>query len=458
MLELKNTQLSSEIWRIKIPHLSVRKDSSDEEDDEYEDEEVEFKIHPKLLVGCLRIDSYFASNMIPSIDVFLDIARVELNVLNDLKRDGHKPDIMVNYQLNDDRELRHVFLKNQLNSLKMYAQIFDENCMNLELDSSLSISIIDYSCSNFIPLVDSFHWKVMVDLNNEEINVNLLTDSIKIKYGPSIGHALMTSKKIWEQNLSLAEPTIVNNELVIHTRFIVCNNTVFPISFNQFKTNEEIYLLPKAFCLYSFRTDKIDQQLQLSTCQKNVWSRKSDAIFVNRDTIEYVLLDDGQYLILTVKSISSTQKKISINGQIEVYNMCKEVFRLQYKFYDKSIENAEKCEINEFDLGGRCSGSIYGKCLSNSQQSMRLKIAKDDKKGWSGEIPLREIINNNKPWMVKVPSITKGGHTSFWVRIIRETVKLSDSEHVGRVLVIIWPLFMLKSLLTVHTTVGSTLK
>ena len=81
-----------------------------------------------------------------------------------------------------------------------------------------------------------------------------------------------------------------------------------------------------------------------------------------------------------------------------------------------------------------------------------MKISQAENKGWSGEIPLQEIVSNNRPWLVKVPSCSKGGHTSFWVRILRETVILSQSESVNRVLVIIWPLFMLKSMLTVSTT------
>lgn len=60
-------------------------------------------------------------------------------------------------------------------------------------------------------------------------------------------------------------------------------------------------------------------------------------------------------------------------------------------------------------------------------------------------------MTNNRPWLVKVPSSIKGGHTSFWVRILRETITLHDGK-INRVLVIIWPLFMLKSMLTVSTT------
>lgn len=53
---------------------------------------------------------------------------------------------------------------------------------------------------------------------------------------------------------------------------------------------------------------------------------------------------------------------------------------------------------------------------------------------------------NNKPWLVKVPS--NNGYISFWVRIIRQNVK----NEVCRVLVMIWPMFMTRSLFPCNIT------
>jgi vacuolar protein sorting-associated protein 13B len=90
----------------------------------------------------------------------------------------------------------------------------------------------------------------------------------------------------------------------------------------------------------------------------------------------------------------------------------------------------------------------------------RLKLStKEVGKGWSGEIPLKEIISNSRPWLVKVPSSINKGFSSFWVRIIREDIAGQQQSQPGlktvvpqRVLVVVWPLFMMQSCLSCDTT------
>lgn len=449
ILDLKNNRPSSEIWRIKIPRVFLKKDSDDEDDEP----DYEFKMHPKVLVACLRIDSFFVSNIIPNIDVFADIGHMELNLLNKITKYDVMPEILKNFTLLDDRGKNHKAIKMMMDNVKLYGQFYDENYMNFEVDSVLSADIIDYSCSNMVQLLEEVHWKSLIDIHHNELNLHLLTDKIHFKYGPSVGHSLLAIKNMWDRNMKEVPSNPFNNqELILHTKYLICNNTVFPVGVNQVNTNEMLCLMPQTCSLYSFRTDKLEQQLEFCICNKKEWTEKSSPIFVHREMEQFLKISENQYFIVTVKNVTSVQRKITINGQIAIFNMSKEIFRVQYKRYDKDIEAPDKCETDEFDLGSQKNVSVFGSCQQDSQQSIRLRILKNEKKGFSGEIPLREIVKNNKPWLVKVPSITKGGHTSFWVRILRQTLAVSDNEDISRVLVMIWPLFVMKSLLPIHTT------
>lgn len=79
------------------------------------------------------------------------------------------------------------------------------------------------------------------------------------------------------------------------------------------------------------------------------------------------------------------------------------------------------------------------------------------RKGWSGEIPLHKNGKNNLPWLLKVPTSLNQNFVSFWVRVIREDIpNMAIPRHPQRILVIIWPLFMVKSLLASDTTVHKT--
>ncbi|CRL05825.1 CLUMA_CG018852, isoform A [Clunio marinus] len=442
LLDLKQNRPSAEVWRIKIPRVFCKRDSDDDDDDNNGD--YEFQMHPKVLVACLRIDSYYVSNAIPKVDAFVEVSHAEINLMNKMEVVEKLPEFLSNYHFMDDRGKEHEAVKMSMKNIKIYGQFFDENYENFEFDSIVGLNVIDYGCGNLVPLISDFRMKTLVDHHLNDVNLNVMTDKIDLKYAPAIGHSLMTTTKIWTQQLR----KIPNQNLVIHTKFVICNNTANPIGINQFQTNEMICLMPQTFILYSFRTDKLEQSLQLCVCLKGLWSLKTKPMKIHQDGTEFVMLEENQFFVVTVKSLTNFQRKITIDGTVGIFNMTKELFRIQYKRYDKDIDAPDNSEAIEFDIDGHRSGSVFGTCMTDSQQSIRLRLVKNEKKVFSGEIPLREIVVNNKPWLVKVPSMASCGFTSYWVRIIRET-----KNKISRVLVMIWPMFVTKSLLPINTTV-----
>lgn len=441
MLDLKQNRPSAEVWRIKIPRVFLKRDS----DDEDEGGDYEFQMHPKVLVACLRIDSYYMSSAIPNLDVFMDVSHAEVNLMNKIETAEKLPDIVKNFHLSDDRGKEHEAGKIVMKKLKVFGQFFDENYENFEVDANIGAEIIDYGCGNLVPIIEEVRFKFLIDLHQSDVNLNLMTEKIRLKYSPALGHSFLMTKAIWERHLCEAKQ---KDELILHTKFIICNNTASPIGISQYQTNEMMCLMPQSFVLYHFRTDKMEQSIQFCICLKGVWSLKTAAICIHRDGTEFVKLDENQFFVVTVKSITNFQKKITIDGSVVVFNMTKEIFRIQYKRYDKDIDAPDKSEAMEFDIDAHRSGSVFGVCVADSQQSIRLRMVKNERKVFSGEIPLREIVVNNKPWLVKVPSTAKCGYTSFWVRIVRQTV-----ADISRVLVMIWPMFVTKSLLPLNTTV-----
>lgn len=440
MLDLKQNRPMAEVWRIKIPRVFLKRDS----DDEDEGGDYEFQMHPKVLVACLRIDSYYVSSAVPNLDVFVDVSHIEVNVMNKMSCEQKMPEIVANFQHMDDRGKEHEAGKVIVKNMKVFSQFFDEGYENFEVDATIGAEITDYGCGNLVPIIDDFRFKALIDLHQSDVNLNFMTDKVQLKYSPSIGHSLLMTRKIWEQHLSESKL----KEMVLHTKFIICNNTASPVGISQFQTNEMICLMPQSFVLYHFRTDKLEPKMQFCVCLRGAWTVKSLPIHIHQEGTELVKLDENQYFVVTVKSVTNIQRKVTIDGSAIIFNMTKELFRIQYKRYDKDIDAPDKCEAMEFDIDAHRSGSVFGVCVPDSQQSIRLRMAKTDKKVFSGEIPLREIVVNNKPWLVKVPSTAQCGYTSFWVRIIRQT-----SEDISRVLVMIWPMFVAKSLLPESTLV-----
>jgi hypothetical protein len=182
----------------------------------------------------------------------------------------------------------------------------------------------------------------------------------------------------------------IDDELIC-TKFTIFNNTSSAIGISQRDTNEMICVMPQAKEFYQFYTDKRKQVLQLSIYSNGTWSGKTEAFSIHHESIEYLKVDDFQYFIVTVKNISNYQRKVIIDGQVSIFNMTKEFFRVQYKRYDKDIDTPEKCEIQESNVNSQGNFSVFGNCQFDSQQSIRLRLIKSDKKLFSGEIPVRLI-------------------------------------------------------------------
>ena len=164
------------------------------------------------------------------------------------------------------------------------------------------------------------------------------------------------------------------------------------IGISQQDTNEVVCIMPQGNEFYQFYTDKQKQFLQISIYANNAWGSKSEAFSIDHETTDYIRMSENQYFIVTVKNISNYQRKVIISGQVSIFNMTKEIFRVQYKRYDKDIETPEKCEIQEFNLTSKANYSIFGSCQFDSQQSIRLRLIKSERKLFSGEIPVRIIF------------------------------------------------------------------
>ncbi|XP_013137520.1 PREDICTED: uncharacterized protein LOC106102547 [Papilio polytes] len=104
---------------------------------------------------------------------------------------------------------------------------------------------------------------------------------------------------------------------------------------------------------------------------------------------------------------------------------------------------------------GQCAGELPPErvcpallCETAADLSLKVKFLSHDT-GWSGDIPIKECPKENVPWLVKVPSGDDMAFVSVWCRVSRAS---SD----GRLLATFWPLFVLRSHLSLDTEVMIT--
>lgn len=387
---MPNIRVSSEIWRILIfqPFISIdgqyfqeENSSDDEENDsvlekslkvvgetltthdinDYLNKDTQphiFHLNPRALVGCMRIDSIFSSQLVPNVQLVMDISHMSLTIKNNLKlSDNSLKSILGQFTAVGDINDTHTVIKLSSTKLNSHLCLYYDNKITLQTSFAFSTSVVDYSYLIMQPLIEEVNLQFYYE-NADDINVHVIADELRIRYGISAGHSLAVTEQIWRQVLTEDMP---NNIFVM--RYVICNCTSVPLHFGQYLTEESIYLKPNESCLYAFRTDKLEQKLAFSFGE-NKWS-PSDPLFVGKDDVQLLKIDEDKILIPKIEKLSASQKRIVIKGQIELLNMSEQSFIVQYK----NAKNRD--DFVELSLDGKTSTSIVQR--SNPEKDYCMK-------------------------------------------------------------------------------------
>lgn len=313
------------------------------------------RLHPKALVACMRIDSFFSPSLVPSFQGVLTISQIKLNIMNHIVL-AETPEILRDYKIIEDYSKTQSFLSLSLKHFKIHSNMYVDIQTSVHGETDFSIDIIDYAYLSVQPLIEEFRIQSFVEINDNTINANVVASDIKLRYGPSIAHSLAVSQQIWSQILT-REP----KKHVLFTRFIVCNNTIVPLQFGQSESEEKIFLRPKECSLYPFRSEKLMQNLTFGIQEDNAWIFSSPAI-IAEDGTSCVNLDNEKVVVVSTQKIFSSQKLIVIKGQLEFLNKSEHPFVVEYSADAKPVD---------FYLGAKMNCCVLTPCFSDQIATIR---------------------------------------------------------------------------------------
>lgn len=336
-------------------------------------------IHPRALVGCMRIDSNFSTKSIPSIQAVFKMAHFTLSLKNIEQHMDAMPEPLKSYTISDGIIDCQTFFKFSLNNVRAHGNLYQDQSITLHTEMCCSSSIIDYSYLTMQPLLDECNIQMYSEYGNA-LNVNIVTDDIRIRYGPLVGHSIAIAEQIWYRHFfetkttSSSSSRLNNDDAVIASRFIICNATSAIIQFGQEGTHEAIYesvyLKPKECSFYAFRSDRCEQRLAFA--DENNWNAPTKdmvcSVAIGNDGTDVLRLIDDRLMLIRTEKISATQKKITVKGQIEVISMTEQPLRVYYKAND-SINVANKSI--EFDVNNSGSVSVLTQCTDEMSQCIK---------------------------------------------------------------------------------------
>lgn len=392
-LPKNNTQFVACVWRVV---LSSQTDNSQS----YSFDRSRVLISPRALAACMRIDSYFNKALVPDLTLALEILTINISLYNNFNKNLPfvMPKALKSYTCDTFLPENQCFLTLTLGGTRAYLATWKFEAVAFDITTTTKCSVLDYAFLTQQTLLEPFSAKLEINLT-KNMGINLISKPINLKFGPSIAHTLAVSLQMWEQSWKTKGNTEETINLIIMTRYVLCNDTNINLRFGQASTEEDI-LLPPRFChLYCWRSQKSKQMIRVGLEENGwVWSRP---IQIDNEGTEvyHLAASHNTSLVVTVKNLSATQKQVVFSGQLMICNMLLEHFEL------KVVPVVNDDKDKEFKKAS--SHIIPGKTTPPSllididkRYHLRLRFFGLES-AWSGDIPLMENTKCAQPWLVK---------------------------------------------------------
>uniref|UniRef100_W8BHK3 Vacuolar protein sorting-associated protein 13B n=2 Tax=Ceratitis capitata TaxID=7213 RepID=W8BHK3_CERCA len=424
----------------KIPSLKIEELFKLESNDE------DFILHPKVLVGCMRIDTAFQSECVPKFQVLLSCTSLQVKFLNQANDEYKLPPALAEYTLAPSKQISQAFLVVLLENLSIHAAFNSTQIYSVDSSLTLNIKCLDYGFLNMLSVLEDATLQSYVTVNKPKrlLNINAVLEKFRINIGPSILHTLLSSKAHWQELFTSTTP---NQCHVLLPKCIVVNRMQALVAFGQTGTTERIQLQPLECSLYSFSNDGNNQELTFFIADNE--TRITDASqsvaipfkFDGERLLQSIRIGD-KCLIIEMQKLSAAQVTVFLKGQIELISMVPQELRVELRF-DETKADEDKRQL-DYLVKKEGYSSFYVAVQRVSNATMRLKMVAPKIKGRTGDIPLKP--NKKLPWLVKVPT-ANNEFVSFWVRVIRQDITdlCIESFQPQRILVTIWPIFEIHS-------------
>lgn len=457
-VQLPKQKLTASVWRIVL--IEPVESSTYIEPDETNP--LQDFLSPRTIISFIRIDSIFNVENVPKLQASFKANEFRISILNSCNNvQTCSPEILSRYTLKveEHTDVTQEFCQLIFRSINVNVNLYGDMQAKVYNEFTFGINIFDSSYLNVVPFIDTISIGSYVEFSSEnQPNVFYLTaDKLRLKYGPAAGCALATAKSIWQN-------TPIESQMPIMSRLIVCNSMSAALKFGQDATYEAIWLQTNECFYYAFRSQNAPQKLRFAVKSDNNIIEVSELLSLNdNDQMKMLTVAPNKLLLVTVRKLSTTQKQITIKGQIELMNMTKESFQVHYKHKGKQYEQHSDAEstasvtnTSVILMPSMTSNSFFDACDDSSDQVIRLQLVNEHANGLSGEIPLGKVTsNNNIPWIVKVPLKTEQRYATFTVRIHNEYIGNEPlvTLRPKRILIVIWPFFTVRSLMPAHLNI-----
>lgn len=178
VVDLPSRIICSSIWRVTATQITLPSDEDDDDDDEnvsfeealnsdFHEIKPTTQFNPQIFAGCMRVDSIHNPALIPSAEVLLQVAHVQVNLITALSG-GRLPTPLKAFTFVGDMIPAHPCVSLNLDNIRTHASIFQAlDRINLDGEVQLGVDVMDYSEYRYQPLLESFKAKIYSELTSK---------------------------------------------------------------------------------------------------------------------------------------------------------------------------------------------------------------------------------------------------------------------------------------------------
>ncbi len=286
---------------------------------------------PRSLVSAIRVDSYFNSNLIPSLKLALRSPRFQLDIRNQYHFTGRRltgdlKQFLLGSAFPNDQKALNVIVDNLSVGFDQWHSNDQEIRTNIRMKASAKAEFTDYTfLANHTFLEAS---KVQANVNNifraekkeNLLDVQVISKPISIKAGHFNAHALAVCESVWSTALREWKPTEDTlcylekpMPLPLPAAYAICNNTPRAIRFGQADTDENILLRPQECHLYAWRSPRA--RLLLRLCVEGGFWKWCEPFPLSAESniIRHVQNDDSPApVVIGCTKLTSTLRKVRL--------------------------------------------------------------------------------------------------------------------------------------------------
>lgn len=415
---LPRQPIIAETWRIIVHQNggdsndgcsdSDEPNDDDDIDDNSTDSTPRPHLHPRVLVGCLRIDSKFHPRLAPSCELAFRFDHFNVAVRHDRESttttnaDTTLPTLpapLRQFRLADtfDRDLQTLVRLNQ-RQISVCSALYDDLSWTASGQTRVGLDVLDVGSLTMQPLLDECLVRCSASSNGlapssttkSPIIYNVVVDLVRLRYGQCIGYTLTLAQQLWHNafraHASSAVPRLpATASVIIPHRYMLCNSTTATLRFGQTGTDEQLYVRPNECLPYAFRSVCGDQLLRVSS-ESAFWTFAepfgTEQIVERTQTVYAAAGSEdrrgGQLLSMQTQRMShsdddgsgngASQLMIRVRGQVECRNMTEQSFQLLYR---STVGDADTVAAADVMLAPKSCVSLVTRCDDEVQQTIK---------------------------------------------------------------------------------------